>query len=772
MIKRFEKFDYEDVISLSDKHVLKVANELGYDYANFVAMDTRGALFDVDENKSLRITTDEQEFKSATKLIKYNTNHIIDYYDARKIKVNYYDSGYAIVSDKIIPLTDEQKQYYNFEMSGYPIWRLVFEVGNVPKLNIVTLKYKLFGLLDNDGAIDMWLEIINQRDSILEEFKKYKIDAELLDPDNVGFNTDGLFVIFDLNFFQKKNNNKIIYINESVKHKLSDDRIEKIAALFNTSVDSYIASGEMGDAYLLKDNKVLKITTDKHEASVCKNLKGIKSKHLVDIYDIKKIVIKGTSYYAIHMEKVTPLSDLLDNRVGMSLSAILLNPNTAKINDDRTPYIKKVLQAKESILDELKTHNIDLYHITSFNYGLDDKGEIKIFDITGKNKDNKEIDTVILEKKDITTSKLRDAIVHELGYNKSEYLASGHFGNVYLLDGYRILKETKDSAEFTAACYIKKHLTKHLVNVYDTVKAGDVYFYTMDKITPLDESESLAYNILHIITLETPVPFKKFKMENIEDFNKINKTVNISFLQVDAERAIEKIGFDYFNYFYNKYIDDALKMFDEASKYRLNLNELHGGNVGFKDGMLVGYDTRINANIPKKYINYKVFEFFKEENIIGVGDFGKAYRLDDGKVLKITKDKTEYLTAKQLKGENYKHLVHIYDYGEYLDRYFIVMDYIEPLEGEDKRLWDSKIEYYSIRNHFIDVHTTDDKFLEFLNTSDYIEVINYWKNLMIQRPTIVDELSKNGIFDVHSGNVGKRGDTIIFFDLVNDYLVE
>lgn len=47
----------------------------------------------------------------------------------------------------------------------------------------------------------------------------------------------------------------------------------------------HLGGGNKGEAYLLEDGKVLKVTIDKEEFSTAMNLKGRELKHIVNIYD-------------------------------------------------------------------------------------------------------------------------------------------------------------------------------------------------------------------------------------------------------------------------------------------------------------------------------------------------------------------------------------------------------------------------------------------------------------------------------------------------------
>jgi hypothetical protein len=84
----------------------------------------------------------------------------------------------------------------------------------------------------------------------------------------------------------------------------------------------------------------------------------------------------------------------------------------------------------------------------------------------------------------------------------------------------------------------------------------------------------------------------------------------------------------------------------------------------------------------------KLTEFLKQENIefkkidwIGSGEYGNAYSLGNGQVLKITNSENEFDLAKQIKNTPLPGLVKIYDFGWYRDEkpklYYILMDELD-----------------------------------------------------------------------------------------------
>lgn len=74
---------------------------------------------------------------------------------------------------------------------------------------------------------------------------------------------------------------------------------EEAAKQFNTKIDSYLGSGEFGEAYLTIDDKVIKITPSESEASFAKEISGKQIPHIVNIYNVIQL---NNNLYAIYQE--------------------------------------------------------------------------------------------------------------------------------------------------------------------------------------------------------------------------------------------------------------------------------------------------------------------------------------------------------------------------------------------------------------------------------------------------------------------------------------
>ena len=170
-------------------------------------------------------------------------------------------------------------------------------------------------------------------------------------------------------------------------------------------------------------------------------------------------------------------------------------------------------------------------------------------------------------------------------------------------------------------------------------------------------------------------------------------------------------------------------------------------------------------------------EFFKENNIdpeelsyIGSGDFGKAYSIGDGRVLKITNSKSEFNFAKQLVGKDVPALdgfVNFYAANVVDNQYYIIMEELE----EDYNIEDL---YYQVEEllsneglpiqylHMLDTDELDldEDVLKFI--SDMEDINHSYRYLGIEASDIkpdnlgVDKNGKVKAFDIDDRSINER----------------
>lgn len=167
-------------------------------------------------------------------------------------------------------------------------------------------------------------------------------------------------------------------INESKTLKeLSNNRkyIQKLCNVLGYEFKSYIDCGNHGYAYLLSDNKVLKITTDTSEFLVANKLKGKKLKRISNVYDTYKLNMSDV--YIIVLEYIQPLSDEL--RDILEEWIYINNP------DEKNELEVWVFNEIKNIFDELKSNNIENPYDYKWwmNMGLKN-GNLAVFDVGDK----------------------------------------------------------------------------------------------------------------------------------------------------------------------------------------------------------------------------------------------------------------------------------------------------------------------------------------------------------------------------------------------------
>jgi len=169
-------------------------------------------------------------------------------------------------------------------------------------------------------------------------------------------------------------------------------------------------------------------------------------------------------------------------------------------------------------------------------------------------------------------------------------------------------------------------------------------------------------------------------------------------------------------------------------------------------------------------------EFFKQNNInpeelsyMGSGDFGKAHSIGDGRVLKITRSKSEFDFAKELVGKDVPALdgfVNFYAASIVDNQYYIIMEELEE---------DSDIEdlYYQVEEllsneglpiqylHMLDTDELDldEDILKFIN--DIEDVNHSYRILGVEASDIkpdnlgVDKNGKVKAFDIDDRSINE-----------------
>jgi serine/threonine protein kinase len=124
--------------------------------------------------------------------------------------------------------------------------------------------------------------------------------------------------------------------------------------------------------------------------------------------------------------------------------------------------------------------------------------------------------------------------------------------------------------------------------------------------------------------------------------------------------------------------------------------------------------------IIKLFESFNVDNFYKINNIdpdklsyMGKGDFGTAYAIGDGRVLKITSSFSEYEIAKELIGKNYPGFVKFFAAEENSNKFYIIMEELEE---------DSSIEdlYYDLSN-MLETQNVAMQYMNYFDEEQYLE---------------------------------------------------
>jgi hypothetical protein len=164
-------------------------------------------------------------------------------------------------------------------------------------------------------------------------------------------------------------------------------------------------------------------------------------------------------------------------------------------------------------------------------------------------------------------------------------------------------------------------------------------------------------------------------------------------------------------------------------------------------------------------------DFYKANNInpeelswLGKGEFGDAYSIGDGRVLKNTTSKKEFSIAQELVGRNIPHLANIYATGEvklynHPSKYFIILEELE----EDSSIEDM---FYDLMN-IVEEQGASFEYLGDIDLSDLNlneEMIEFIDTI----ETIYRMCYNNGIYqpDVRPENLGRDKNGVIkMFDI-------
>lgn len=193
-------------------------------------------------------------------------------------------------------------------------------------------------------------------------------------------------------------------LQENIPASTAQDLSQVLAQRLGLRNVQYLKGGGMGKAFVIDQNRILKITSDVAEFNNSMRLLGKTPKYLPNIYLCKNIKYNDEIYYVIVQEKIDTSKSKEYFQLFYELE-MFLSSNYKIYNDDLfddftyndnankeilsalNKYNRNLFQFVIQIfycLKEAKNFNIQTNDIHSDNLGLKD-GHLCIFDLTGDN---------------------------------------------------------------------------------------------------------------------------------------------------------------------------------------------------------------------------------------------------------------------------------------------------------------------------------------------------------------------------------------------------
>lgn len=212
----------------------------------------------------------------------------------------------------------------------------------------------------------------------------------------------------------------------------ADLYIERIAENLNVKLIKKLGNGYYGIAYLVNNDKVIKVTTDYQESENAKNLIGKKNKHFLNYYDVFEMTLKDSSenkqIYYILMDYIRPLNSKeksirwnlyfqqdTDSYIKKLFSNIIEDEN---IKDEYIlKFIKDIISQRSEIFSEAEKLGIEFSDAHKNNLGIKKDGSLVYFDIGADDfvyGNNKKIETREFEN---DFKKIRNLIVNKYESN-------------------------------------------------------------------------------------------------------------------------------------------------------------------------------------------------------------------------------------------------------------------------------------------------------------------------------------------------------------------
>ena len=556
----------------------------------------------------------------------------------------------------------------------------------------------------------------------------------------------------------------------------------KLQDILNIEIGDKLGSGTMGTVFSTKCDRALKITNDLGEIEDYNKIQGVRTNNFPYIYKASHVKYKGRLYGICLREKI----DIKTDGIGDILDEIIEN-NTNDwlrikedddlfravrydgLNEDDFDNIsfdaKMFLIALNELIAEVEKYGIETDDFTFNNISYED-GTITWFDF-GYLEDFKSPDpeyilesTETKDKMEIILNKLKG----RLDITSYEKIGSGFYGTAYRADKKYVIKISRDKNEANNAHKLLNKDLPFFPRIYNVF----IVKYNGEKYACI-KSEYLSK------------PLNKDEYQRANDFLK---------------QLIKKEGFlvedDMIPYLYdyldvlphkklkkNSILKDLISIKNLSEKFNIIINDIKYDNLRMKNGKVAyvdfgtfhieldDIDTVILENKHNLIDSLKDKFNFNTYSIIDKGGYGIIYRLDNGKILKITSDLSEVENNKKLIGRKTKSFPYIYDAFELDNKGVILREDVVPLHKKQQR------GFYRIMKFIDQIYifriSQGEENKEYIENA--IEEIKYFypglEQMTVQFIQILKDIYKYNlsVHDFTPYNLGKINGNLVMFDL-------
>lgn len=311
------------------------------------------------------------------------------------------------------------------------------------------------------------------------------------------------------------------------------DIVRKIAKKLGINRYAPAGQGSHGFAYYIPNNRILKITKDRGEASESFKIKGKKNKHISDIYEVFTLSGAYQDTYVVvsellgRSEEIDELEDSLvwffNFVLEVNFSRFIANYSKGYFDKSRMNYFlsrvkneynkpnrERLLwyyQQRIALIDELVKNNIKTEDWETHNLGLKKNGNLAMFDLGANHTElQSSIPNIELQEWKFTADEYPDfmdtqynpamanrpypplanvnssplteqnfdeekvyTLLKKLGASDAQYIGNGFFGDAYALED-KVYKFTRDTEEARLSHKLVGKTFNHIANVYRVMR--------------------------------------------------------------------------------------------------------------------------------------------------------------------------------------------------------------------------------------------------------------------------------------------------------------